>query len=294
MMNGKMVGDILREARINKQLQLTDIQISTGIPTQHLLALELDQFSLIPEEHVEDYLVKFGELLGLDGESLLQQYKEQISFQSTLPHFSSIEPAFSDVSNVDTDEEMEEGERRVHRRRGNHREKKQKKSKLPAIIFSLLGLAIIVLVGYFAVKEFPFFTGSNQETTTESETREATTATTISETTVTEATATPVKVEAQAEGGFLATVKSGKDSVNVVFTLIEGASWVSLNDGVNGDQGTTINAEQKEFTVTVAKGSSSYVTIGILPSTKVTVDGQEIDLSALTGYSPANFTLTVE
>lgn len=289
-MNGKMIGDILREARLGKQLQLTDIEKGTGIEVQHLLALELDQFSLVPSDQVESYLRSYAEMIGLDADEIYSQYLKQVSFQDTLPHFSSKEtlPQETEVS-----EESVPTERMANRRRRrSHREVTQKKSKLPTILLSLFSLAILVVVGYFVVKQWPFVnTAQETRTETTSSTTDATTTTEI--TTVTEAVSS-LKMTVQEDGSSLATVQTNKESVDIIFTLKEGESWIGLSDGTNGEQGMILTGEQNKFTVSVNKGSSSLVTIGLPQSVTVTLDGQEVDLTNLVNYSPATFTLTVE
>lgn len=290
-MNGKMIGDILREARLGKQLQLTDIEKETGIEVQHLLALELDQFSLVPSDQVESYLRSYAEMVGLDADEIYNQYQKQASFQSTLPHFSSKETTTSQETEVS--EESVPTERMANRRRRrSHREVTQKKSKLPTILLSLFSLAILVVVGYFIFKQWPFI-NTAQETSKEttSSTTEATT--TTETTTVTEAVSN-LKMTVQEDGSSLATVQTNKESVDLIFTLKEGESWVGLSDGTNGEQGTILTGEQTKFTVSVNKGSSSLVTIGLPQAVTVSLDGQEVDLTNLVNYSPATFTLTVE
>lgn len=289
-MNGKMIGDILREARLGKQLQLTDIEKGTGIEVQHLLALELDQFSLVPSDQVESYLRSYAEMIGLDADEIYSQYLKQVSFQDTLPHFSSKETISQETEVSEEPVPMERMANR--RRRRSHREVTQKKSKLPAILLSLFILAILVVVGYFIFKQWPFI-NTAQETSKEttSSTTEATT--TTETTTVTEAVSN-LKMTVQEDGSSLATVQTNKESVDLIFTLKEGESWVGLSDGTNGEQGTILTGEQTKFTVSVNKGISSLVTIGLPQSVTVTLDGQEVDLTNLVNYSPATFTLTVE
>lgn len=289
-MNGKMIGDILREARLGKQLQLTDIEKGTGIEVQHLLALELDQFSLVPSDQVESYLRSYAEMVGLDADEIYNQYQKQASFQSTLPHFSSKETISQETEVSEEPVPMERMANR--RRRRSHREVTQKKSKLPAILLSLLSLAILVVVGYFIFKQWPFI-NTAQETSKET-TSSTTDATTTTETTTVTEAVSSLKMTVQEDGSSLATVQTNKESVDIIFTLKEGESWVGLSDDTNGEQGTILTGEQTKFTASVNKGSSSLVTIGLPQSVTVTMDGQEVDLTNLVNYSPATFTLTVE
>lgn len=299
-MKGKSVGDTLREARLQQGLQLGDLETITGIPAHHLLALELDQFALVPEEALEEYLTRYAQSVGLDANDISHQRDDQEAFQHTLtpapkPEPRVIKPAFSDDFEDESDNEEEDydiPERTVHRRRRSHREASQKKSAWPTIILCLLAIGIISIVSYFTIKEWPF--ASNQSTpeiTTVSET--TTTEVTSETTTVTEREETGLSNQA-ADGFLTVTAKTTKKQVDITFTLTDAESWVSVSNELLGEQSATLSAEQKDFTVSVAKGSSSFITVGIPSGVDVTVDGQKIDTTDIINNSPGNFTLVVE
>lgn len=292
-MNGKMIGDILREARLSKQLQLTDIESRTGIEVHHLLALELDQFSLVPAEEVELYLRSYAELVNLDAEEILIQYANQNSFLNTLPH-SRVAKTKSELVSISLDKEDVPMERMAHRRRRSHREATQKKSVFPKVLLSLLSISAIALIGYFAVKHWPLTDFIKQAGNETPSTTEETTVTTVVETTTVTEMPIVLKAEVQEDGSYLATLKTDKEVSDVTFTLKEGESWVSLNDGVNGEQGMLLTPDQNTFTLSVNKGTSPFITVGQPTQTTITADGQEIDLSELVNSVPATFTLKVE
>ena len=76
-MREQTIGEILREARVAKHLTLEDVEEKAAIPSPHLLALELEQFKLIPKDKVETYLQQYGEAVELDTADLLEKYHEQ-------------------------------------------------------------------------------------------------------------------------------------------------------------------------------------------------------------------------
>lgn len=290
-MKEKSVGDILRESRVQKGLQLGDIETLTSIPSHHLLALELDQFSLIPDGLADVYLSRYAESVGLNSLDMTTLREKQEAFHDTLPVTNTvsqpvIKPAFSD----DEEEVDEPAVRTVEtRRRRSHRETSQKKTPWGAILLSILSLAIVVFVAYFAIKELPFnFLGKEKsaETTQEAITTETTTVET------TEA-ATAITKEFS-EGNLTVIAKTAKEESELVITLTGTESWVSVSNDVIGDQSTTLNEQQKEHKVTLKKGSSSFVTLGIPQGVEVAVDGQKVDLSDILANSPGNLTLRVE
>ncbi|MGT2949503.1 helix-turn-helix domain-containing protein [Streptococcus devriesei] len=92
------IGDILRDARIEKKLSFDDVVDKTGIAPHYILAMELDQLKLLPEGKTNEYLEKYAEVVGLDPVSIIHGYRNQeLSDDLILP--SSIdEPAASSAS----------------------------------------------------------------------------------------------------------------------------------------------------------------------------------------------------
>lgn len=294
-MKDRSVGDILRDARVAKGLQLSDLEVLTSIPTHHLLALELDQFSLIPDGLAEEYLGRYAEQVELNVDDIKQQREEQDIFQHTLPLASNnqpvIKPAFSD-DYEEQDEEIKPVVKREssvaasNRRRRSHREVSQKKAPWFAIIVSILAFAIVCLVAYFLIQEWPLNLGGFGNGAKSGEETTVVETTTVSE--MTETVATTVTNEF-ANGQLTTIAKSTKDTVELVITLIGTESWVAV-----GEQSTTLTEAQKELKVSLNKGSSSFVTLGIPQGVEVTVDGQKVDLTDIVNNSPGNLTLRVE
>ena len=48
-MREQTLGEFLRETRVQRKITLDDIESQTGISSHYLLALELDQFKIIPQ-----------------------------------------------------------------------------------------------------------------------------------------------------------------------------------------------------------------------------------------------------
>ena len=65
-MKEQTIGDILRESRVAQHLTLEEVEEKTSISSSYLLALELEQFQLIPENQIEDFIQKYGECVHLD------------------------------------------------------------------------------------------------------------------------------------------------------------------------------------------------------------------------------------
>ncbi len=72
------LGDILREARLRRNLQITDCESATKIRGKYLRALEEDQFDVLPgQTFVRGFLRTYAEFLGLDGQAMVDAYETQ-------------------------------------------------------------------------------------------------------------------------------------------------------------------------------------------------------------------------
>lgn len=76
-MREQTLGDFLRESRVGQKITLDEIENKTGISSHYLLALELDQFKIIPEEDFDSYLSQYADIVNLDFQSLKQRFLEQ-------------------------------------------------------------------------------------------------------------------------------------------------------------------------------------------------------------------------
>ena len=74
------VGDFLKDARIRKGLSIDDVAQGTGIRTQYLEALENGEYSKIPGDvFIKGFIRNYGNFLAVDGNALVEEYKNQSS-----------------------------------------------------------------------------------------------------------------------------------------------------------------------------------------------------------------------
>lgn len=78
-MRDKSLGELLREARVSKKITLDEIESKTGISSHYLLAMELDQFKIIPENKLDHFLKQYADIVLLDFYLLKEHYNEQMS-----------------------------------------------------------------------------------------------------------------------------------------------------------------------------------------------------------------------
>ena len=71
---GMQVGQALREARLNRGLDLYEVHRVTGVRVEDLRAMEDDRWEAIPEDEAEGWLATYAGFLGLDEKALIEQY----------------------------------------------------------------------------------------------------------------------------------------------------------------------------------------------------------------------------
>lgn len=70
------IGSTLREARMRRRLDITDLESQTKIRAKYLRALENEEWELLPgPAYVKTFLRTYAEALGLDARVLVEEYK---------------------------------------------------------------------------------------------------------------------------------------------------------------------------------------------------------------------------
>lgn len=85
----RTVGDMLREARVNKSLTLQEVEEGTKIRLKFLNAIEANDFSLMPSiSYAKGFVKNYAEFLGLDAATVLAFFRRQtveVTRSSLLP-----------------------------------------------------------------------------------------------------------------------------------------------------------------------------------------------------------------
>ncbi len=72
------IGNTLREARMRRNLDITDCEAATKIRGKYLRALEEEHFEMLPgPTYVRGFLRTYSDHLGLDGRLVVEQYESQ-------------------------------------------------------------------------------------------------------------------------------------------------------------------------------------------------------------------------
>ncbi|MEX2804671.1 helix-turn-helix domain-containing protein [Streptococcus sp. H31] len=322
-MSNKTIGEILKDARIRQGLSLEDVEAKTDIPSHHLLALELDQFNLIPDEKTLNYIQRYGETVDLHPIALKQQYREQIQHQeSETDHFAEpvvLKDAFNAeeavpkeieeiaetdsqstetvISNTDKEPELSTGTETKtsfanrSRRYDYDDESYDEPSRWPIIILSLVAILILLFVGYTVWHQLQ----GNRQTSQASQYWSVSSSTEQETTSVSTDSQATLSVEGSGRA-LTAYLSNASDPVEIVVSL-SGAesSWFYVSNSEMSEDGVTLNSATPSYTVSLpASTATATITLSVVQGVTITVDGQVLDTSALTGSDLSYITLNIQ
>lgn len=272
-MRQKSIGEVLRDARESRGWNLSEVQRMIRIQAKHLQALEYNDFEAIPDKtYTRSFLQRYAEVLELDVAVILDAYDSK---SLVVYYDAGEEPDFESDS----------------RRHG--KSKKAKKSYLPLIYLLLAAILILVFVGYIVSERIQNqavptpSTSYSVVSSSSSETQSSTLSeTTTSTTTTSSEEESDLSLTVTGGGENLAvTVPATETPVEIVLSVTDATSWVNLTDTELAG-GTTLSPENQTVSVTIPEGvSSSTLTLGVVTGVKITVAGQELDTSGLTGQT---------
>lgn len=288
----KEVGDILKEARIEKGYTLDDIQKMTKIQKKYLIAVEDgDEESLPGSFYARAFIRQYAEKVGLDGDQLIEEHGLSIPKPDVKVDRQTSGQSFRDA---------------------NKRESNVWSGileNLPTILIVVLVVAVLVAL-YFAfmnntdsenslIQEEPGQTSveisSNDQVQSSEDQEEAESDATDDNATDEEntpeddteetedgnETESSVTLESN-EGTNYTYIIDQSEETPLQFTLgAEGeAAWVSIaGNGQNLQQGTLQDGET--FEVEVPENTSTIeVSMGNAPSTLLSINGESVDLES--------------
>lgn len=314
-MREQTIGEILREARVAKHLTLEEVEEKTAIPSPHLLALELEQFKLIPKDKIETYLQQYSEAVELDTADLLEKYHEQEVdssdeeqeehvVESTTTNTESIVKTPQDEP-ISIAKSASDDSFIIGSRSSRYKGKEKTNSYLPIVMLCLVALGILAFVSFVTWNQLQSDSNnastsysvvhSSSSTTTDSTLSESSSSTSESSSSEED---TSLKMSTEGSGNSLTVNLSNvTDSLNVEISL-SGAdsSWVSVTNSESNDSGTLLSSTgTTSYTAVLPSGTtSSLITLGVTEGVTVTIDGQEVDTSALTSTTLSYITINIQ
>lgn len=314
-MREQTIGEILREARVAKHLTLEEVEEKTAIPSPHLLALELEQFKLIPKDKIETYLQRYSEAVELDTADLLEKYHEQEAdssdeeqeehvAESTTTNTESIAKTPQDET-ISIAKSASDDSFIIGSRSSRYKGKEKTNSYLPIVMLCLVALGILAFVSFVTWNQLQSDSNnastsysvvhSSSSTTTDSTSSESSSSTSESSSSEKD---TSLKMSTEGSGNSLTVNLSNvTDSLTVEISL-SGAdsSWVSVTNSESNDSGTLLSSTgTTSYTAVLPSGTkSSLITLGVTEGVTVTIDGQKVDTSALTSTTLSYITINIQ
>ena len=313
-MREQTIGEILREARVAKHLTLEDVEEKAAIPSPHLLALELEQFKLIPKDKVETYLQQYVEAVELDTADLLEKYHEQevgSSDEEQEEHVVESTTNIESIVKTPQDEtisiakSVSDDSIIIGSRSSRYKGKEKTNSYLPIVMLCLVALGILAFVSFVTWNQLQSdsknastsysVVHSSSATTTDSTSSESASSTSESSSSKED---TSLKMSTEGSGNSLTVNLSNvTDSLTVEISLSgANSSWVSVTNSESNDSGTLLSSTgTTSYTAVLPSGTtSSLITLGVTEGVTVTIDGQEVDTSALTSTALSYITINIQ
>ena len=277
MGNEIIIGDRLRQARLNKNISIDELQKRTKIQKRYLNAIEVGDFHLLPGDYyVRAFLRDYAAAVGENGDELVAMFEGKVPIGEPLPERPK--PETVDSSRV-----------------RNHEAQAQKKhfiDYLPMMMLGLIALTIVIIVGYMTWQErqgTPMIGGNSSSFVVEKE--ETTASTSTVESTTESTTQTSTSEEEKVE---MAIKRTESTQANAAFEVKEATSpvvltmkgqndrcWVGVTVDGAGDylfQQTLEATSQEE--VTLPEGTKNVaIALGASANVTIELNGEKIDFA---------------
>ena len=265
-MRKKTIGQVLVLARERQGLSVSDLHKRMGLPLEFLEAVESDDLDALPGPfYVKKTLAAYAEVLDLDRSLLWQAYEN-----GGLLAYDEVE--------VDSFDQPKSRQTRP-----------KKISYLPLIYLSLIALIILIGMTYY-IWNFKSLHGSSNSS---SSSYELMTSTSNSSTEPSSTKTSPEVSSASqslskqviGQGNHLDVLVDNIDKpIKVSLSVKQTTSWISVSD-TDLAQGETLSPEKNEVTFEGQPHQTYLLTLGVKKGLTISIDGQPLDLSALTADS---------
>ncbi|MEI5990269.1 hypothetical protein A5881_001762 [Enterococcus termitis] len=291
------IGKKLRDARLQQNMSLDELQQITKTQKRYLIAIEENDFDSMPGTfYVRAFIRQYASAVGLDGNELVEIYD------------GIDEP--EDVESAIQYETLEESRTQMY---DENSQTKRFMRSLPAVIFSLIGLAIAIVVFYITWQDqqtSPIIQPPASEiiresdSTPDSESSQAP----VSSSTESSTSSSSSEPKAPTEVNFIS--ESGANinmsATNVAtpakleFSAVTGPCWVGvyIATAANNDNGyfyqETIQPGQPKSVEIPAGTTQIVVSLGASEYMEFKLDGQKAEFNPNnTGIGPRDINMTL-
>ncbi|WP_207695975.1 hypothetical protein DOK67_0001132 [Enterococcus sp. DIV0212c] len=291
------IGKKLRDARLQRNMSLDELQQITKTQKRYLVAIEENDFDSMPGTfYVRAFIRQYASAVGLDGNELVEIY-DGIDEEE-------------DVETAIQYETLDESRTQMY---DDDSQTKRFMSSLPAVIFSLIGLAIAIVVFYITWQDrqaspmiqppstSEVIRESSSESSSESSQPPASSSTESSTTSTSEPKA-PTEVKFESESGTTVNLSAvnAANPAKLEFSAITGPCWVGvyIATAENNDNGyfyqETIQPGQPKSVEIPAGTTQLVISLGASEYMEFKLDGQKAEFNPNnTGIGPRNINMTL-
>ncbi len=264
MSNEILIGAQLREARLNKNITIDELQQKTKIQKRYLEALEEGAFDRLPGTYyVRSFIRQYATVVELDGDKLVSIFDGKADFGPTLP-------------------KRPQPEHVQGSRKAQHVAEKQQKvwiDYLPVILLALIALTVLSVVFYISWSNRtskPMITQNessisvnNQVSSVSSSSQESTTQTSTTISSSEKKQEMKIERTQSTQSQAMMTVTNATNPIELSFTGKDGRCWVGvLVNNAYVYQNTFESGATASFTLpegttnaTIVLGASAYIDI---------------------------------
>ncbi|MGM0218884.1 helix-turn-helix domain-containing protein [Enterococcus sp. AZ126] len=289
------IGKKLRDARLQQNMSLDELQQITKTQKRYLIAIEENDFDSMPGTfYVRAFIRQYANAVGLDGNELVAIYD-----------------GIDEPEDVDTSIQYETLNGSRTQMYDENSQTKRFMHSLPAVIFSLIGLAIAIVVFYITWQDrqaTPIIqpptsdiirdSSSESSQAPVSSSTEASTSSSSSSSTPKE----PTEVKFENESGVTVNMSAVNVSnpAKLEFSAVTGPCWVGVYvaTAANNDNGyfyqETIQPGQPKSVDIPAGTAQVVISLGASEYMEFKVDGQKAEFNPnQAGIGPRNINLTL-
>ncbi|MBO0473825.1 hypothetical protein IGL98_000158 [Enterococcus sp. DIV0840] len=291
------IGKKLRDARLQQNMSLDELQQITKTQKRYLIAIEENDFDSMPGTfYVRAFIRQYASAVGLDGNELVEIYDgidEPEDIETTIQY-----------------ETLDESRTQLY---DENSQTKRFMRSLPAVIFSLIGLAIAIVVFYITWQDrqaapmiqppaSEIIRDSSSQASSESSQAPTSSSTEASSSSSSSEPKAPTEVKFENESG----VTVNMSAVNVAnpgkleFSAVTGPCWVGvyIATAANNDNGyfyqETIQPGQPKSVEIPAGTAQVVISLGASEYMEFKLDGQKADFNPNNaGIGPRNINLTL-
>lgn len=293
------IGKKLRDARLQQNMSLDELQQITKTQKRYLIAIEENDFDSMPGTfYVRAFIRQYASAVGLDGNELVEIYD------------GIDEP--EDIETAIHYETLDESRTKMY---DENSQTKRFMSSLPAVVLSLIGLAIAIVVFYITWQDrqaTPIIQSPASEIISDSSTESSSESSQAPASSSTETSASssssssepkaPTEVKFESESG----VTVNMSAINVAnpgkleFSAVTGPCWVGvyIATAANNDNGyyyqETIQPGQPKSLDIPAETAQVVISLGASEYMEFKLDGQKANFNPNnTGIGPRNINLNL-